>query len=69
MYAFVIVIAILFELFLLENKKKYRMLIGLIVLITTYSTTGLIVTSVGIVFFIFKNFENKKGGIMSLIHI
>lgn len=63
MYAFVIVIAILFELFLLENKKKYRMLIGLIVLITTYSTTGLIVTSVGIVFFIFKNFENKKGGI------
>lgn len=61
MYAFVIVVAILFELFLLTNKKKIRLLVGLIALITTYSTTGLIVTIIAILFYVFDNFEKEKG--------
>lgn len=67
MYAFVIVIAILFELFLFEDKKRYRLMIGLIALITTYSTTGLIVTAVGMFFLILKNFKKETGGVNLLI--
>lgn len=63
MYAFVIVIAILFELFLFEDKKRYRLMIGLIALITTYSTTGLIVTALGMFFLILKNLKKETGGV------
>lgn len=60
MYAFVISIALLFELFLTKDRKPYRVLIGLVALFTTYSTTGFIVIAIALLFYVIDNMSKMK---------
>lgn len=60
MYAYVIIVALLFEIFLTKNKKNYRIVIGIIALFTTYSTTGFIVMAIGMLFYVINNLSRMK---------